>query len=429
MTSIDEIVFSATPGESRLALFSGGVIRELIVDRGGVAAGDIILGRIKGVNRASGAAFVDIGEAELGVLAAAGRFNEGQALIVQVASAARPGKGAQLAHEVWLTGPLLAYAPDRGHRNPPVAAPPGLTDWVPPALDPGEAVVPRLAASAEQWEDALASLRRQWLDIAAAAKTATAPARLFAPTPLARALAENPRVARVTVAEIRSLPEANRLFAGATCQAGAFDRSGAAETLDQAVEARVALPGGGTLTIEETAAFTTIDVDGGGRAASEANLAAVSVIASQIRLRGLAGHILVDFIPTKKRLAKARLLNAFRQALSDDPTPTRVTGMTPLGLVEVVRDRRRPSLGETMLAERQSRLSAETIGLAGLRALLRAVETDPTWRPVLVAAPPVIAALRCRPAVLADAAERLGCPAILREKPGVEHYEIILEKP
>ena len=58
----------------------------------------------------------------------------------------------------------------------------------------------------------------------------------------------------------------------------------------------VPLPGGGRLLIEPTAACVAIDVDGGGRAPLDVDLAAAAEIARQVRLRNLGGTIIVDFV-------------------------------------------------------------------------------------------------------------------------------------
>ena len=106
--------------------------------------------------------------------------------------------------------------------------------------------------------------------------------------------------------------------------------------------------GGGSLIIEATAALTAIDVNGGGRRALEANLAAAPEIARQLRLRRIGGTIVVDFVDLPARSARARVLEALRAALADDPEPVQVFAMSRFGLVEISRRRGGPSLAEML---------------------------------------------------------------------------------
>ena len=85
-----------------------------------------------------------------------------------------------------------------------------------------------------------------------------------------------------------------------------FEATGAAEQLEEALRPSVPLAGGGSLIIQPTAAFTAIDVNGGGRRALEANLAAAREIARQLRLRRIGGTIVVDFVDLPARAARAR---------------------------------------------------------------------------------------------------------------------------
>ncbi len=433
MAPVDEILVSSGPGERRFALLSQGVPVEFRIDRGRLGAGDFVLGRVLSVNRALNAAFVEIGEPQAGFLAAPGvGHDEGAGVLVQVTAAARGGKGAVLSAAPSLQGRLLAYTPARaglalsrriadGERRD------HLRRMLAPLLAPDEGLVVRTEAALAP-DDALlaelAVLRGRWQEIAAAAAGAAAPARLAGPPPLARLLADHPTVRRLRVDDRSALAEAKSLLADACFEEGVFDRE-AGGALDQALETRIPLPGGGALTIETTAALTAIDVDSGGGAPLAANLAAVPEIARQLRLRGLAGHILIDIIPVKDRQALGRLVAALRQAVDGDPTPTHVVGVTPLGLIEMTRDRRCPSLAEIMLEAGAPRRSPETVGLEALRAAWRAALARPQAKIALAAAPRVAAALLGKQAALDELARRLGRPLPIRAAPDVAAYEIV----
>jgi ribonuclease G len=436
MPLIDEVILSCAPGESRLALLAAGQTVELIVDRGDGAAGDLVLGRVLSVNRHLGAAFVDIGEPQAGFLPSPGRLSEGQAVLVQLTQAAHGGKGATVTAKPSLSGRLLAYSPERpglnlSRRIADAAARDRLTAILAPLIEPEEGVVVRTAAASASAEDLggeLEGLRERWQAIGAEAGHMTPPYRLHAPPPLARVLADHPGVARVRVDDPASLGEARVLFPAARLDRDGFDSAGADEALQQALERRVPLPGGGALIIDELAGLAVIDIDSGGGSAEEANLAAMAEIARQLRLRALGGHIVIDVIPMRDRRAGGRVVEHLRRAVADDPTPTQIVGTTALGLVELTRERRRPSLAELMLEAPVRQPTAETIGLDGLRALLRAAMASPAKRFRLAAAPAVIAALRRRPAALAEAARRLGQPPVLGEDSRVDGFDIVEER-
>ncbi|HRQ82237.1 MAG TPA: ribonuclease E/G, partial [Azospirillaceae bacterium] len=111
---------------------------------------------------------------------------------------------------------------------------------------------------------------------------------------------------------------------------------------------QVALPNGGRLIIEPTAALTAVDVDGGAGDALSVNLAAADELARQLRLRNLGGVVMADFIRLKARGDQEKLLARLRAAVADDPMQTDVYGLTRLGLAEMTRARRGRSLAETL---------------------------------------------------------------------------------
>jgi Ribonuclease G/E len=183
----------------------------------------------------------------------------------------------------------------------------------------------------------------------------------------------------------------------------AFDDDLEAE-FDLLVGQGVPLPGGGKLTIHPTPALTAIDVDagahaGGGDAASQLRLnhAAVEEAARQIRLRELAGAILLDVagLPVKRREALSAPLAA---ALEADPLKPRLLGLTRLGLFEIQRPRIQPPLHEVLGLPP----SALTHGLIALRRAAREAAAAPGRALALRAHPAVLAALEGLPGALAE---------------------------
>ena len=127
----------------------------------------------------------------------------------------------------------------------------------------------------------------------------------------------------------------------------AFEATGAAGQLEEALGREVALPGGGSLIIEPTAALTAIDVNGAGEAL-EVDLAAARAIAHQLRLRRIGGTVVIDFIDLDGKRERFRLDAALRQAFAADPAAVQLYPMSPLGLVQLSRQRQGPSLAELL---------------------------------------------------------------------------------
>jgi len=122
---------------------------------------------------------------------------------------------------------------------------------------------------------------------------------------------------------------------------------------------RVELPTGGSIIIQPTEALTSIDVNTGrytGKKDPEStilktNLEAAREVARQLRLRDIGGIIVVDFIDMETRGNRDKVLQELRTHLSHDRARTRAFAVSELGLIEMTRQRVRPSLWQSMTAE------------------------------------------------------------------------------
>ena len=105
------------------------------------------------------------------------------------------------------------------------------------------------------------------------------------------------------------------------------------------------LPTGGNITIEETTALCAIDVNKGSdtRTNLTLNKEAAQEIARQLRLRNIGGIIMIDFLKMSKK-DREDLLKTFKEESQNDPCTVQVHGFTKLGLLEITRKRRTPSL-------------------------------------------------------------------------------------
>ena len=123
------------------------------------------------------------------------------------------------------------------------------------------------------------------------------------------------------------------------------------ERLATIYDRKVQLPSGGTIVMEQTEALVSIDVNSarskeGGDVATTAlmtNLEAVGAIAEQLILRDLGGLVIVDFIDMEQREHQRLVQLSLRKALLKDKAKTHVAPMSRFGLVEMTRQRTRPS--------------------------------------------------------------------------------------
>ncbi len=108
------------------------------------------------------------------------------------------------------------------------------------------------------------------------------------------------------------------------------------------------LPGGGNIIIQQTSALTAIDINRGADRNSNLNinLEAAEEVARQIRIRNLGGIIMVDFINMKDDKERKALHEKFDLLVNEDPCTVQLHGFTALGLMEITRQRRTPTLFE-----------------------------------------------------------------------------------
>jgi len=382
---------------------SGGVSRVLAVDRtaqgyriallengrlidfdvaDGESTSSICLGRVRAVAPEIDGAFVDCGLGADAFLSARdaralsgarrgvpinAQVSEGQAILVQIKRPARDGKGARVGTDIALPGVGLVHRP-RSHR---VGLVPELSrsehakqqSARAATLFPGGGFVLRPASlrlGDEELQAEAGYLRQRWTGLERKAAGLEPPARLpLYPDPLVELLSRffGPDVERIVLADHASLIRARTWLEQVLPRwlewvdleqaAGAFEATGVTEQLEEALGREVALPGGVWLLIEPTAALTAIDVNGTGRPI-DVDLAAVPAIARQLRLRGIGGNVVIDFVDLDSKRDRARLQAALRAVFMDDPAEVQLYPMSPLGLVELSRQRTGPSLSERL---------------------------------------------------------------------------------
>ena len=138
-----------------------------------------------------------------------------------------------------------------------------------------------------------------------------------------------------------------------------FDKFDIESEIRDLFKARCELPTGGYIIIQPTEALVSIDVNTGrniGKKDPEktifkTNMEAAREIARQIRLRDIGGIIVCDFIDMETRANREKVLQELRSFLGRDRARTKAFAVSELGLIEMTRQRVRPSLWHSMTAE------------------------------------------------------------------------------
>ena len=165
-----------------------------------------------------------------------------------------------------------------------------------------------------------------------------------------------------------------------------FEAYGVEKAIRRALRRKIWLKCGGYIIIEQTEAMVSIDVNTGKYVGKQdpddtilkANLEAVKEITRQIRLRDVGGIIVIDFIDMDNENHRRKVFRALKEALKKDRSRTNILSFTELGLVEMTRQRTKPSLTKMLCQPCPycngygSILSEETITIDLLRAIKKA---------------------------------------------------------
>jgi len=462
--TIDHVLISKSPGETRVAMVSNGRLDGLTVARDGLQSvvGNIYLGRVETVVKNLNAAFVNIGTGRDGFLAvpevrpqgmpgdgkvkdSIGDYvKEGDAVLVQATRDAIEGKGPKLTANVNLAGVNLVFQPGRpgvhiSRRIEDVALRDRLTAALEGLCPEGDGFIVRTAAAdagPENLEKEAETLAGRWRDIRLERANTKAPALLFAePGPGIQALRDlaAEKIEKIIVddaeilAEIKNFCEAEApgLLDAVEMHSGQepmFEAFGIEELIDAALSPTVALSGGGSLIIGQTAALCAIDVNAGGadqgskeQTAFDANMEAAAEAARQIVLRNISGLIVIDFLAMRDAAQKSKVLGVLKKSLASDAMSPRVFGYTGTGLVELTRRRQGLSLLHLLGGADEGNANVEPVKSALTAALeaVRAVLKQGTGAAaVTLKAPPVVIEVLKAPGTgetaIRQAEERLG---------------------
>jgi ribonuclease G len=386
VSKVDRLICHVLPNAFLMALTASGRLVELkIVRRDRPNHIDsVFLGRLERVMPDLDAAFVDIGIGRSGFLRAADRAGSddwlppGAPLLVQVRNddegEGENAKGPRLSMNLAVTGRYLVYHPvgtgvSFSRRIESESERERLRGHVEGLLEGG--IVLRTAAAGASLDvlrtDASGIMER-WEAIRRQAFDSQPPADLTAHVsgerdPIARALRDYGATLEEVILDDRMM--ARNLQDEMDRQAEkirvrwhngampAFDIDDVAGQIDTALAERIVLESGIEVLFEPGETLCAIDVDSataGGRQGRaprrpiEVNLEAAPAIAQQLRLRNIAGAVVIDFVTMRSNYDRDKVQAALAEALADDPVPTQLYGFTRLGHFELTRARRGATL-------------------------------------------------------------------------------------
>jgi ribonuclease G len=391
--------------ERTIGLDDGAVRKKGQGRHGHSLIGNIILGRVQRVLPGMQAAFVDIGLDRAGFLGAREArcladlpgydeermpkigdcVHEGEEILVQVIKDPIGEKGARLSANITIPGRLAVLVPN----TPGVALSRRIDVEEERArllqmgetmiaeggdrLVPGAGYILRTAtvdASLSDLKEDAERLAEAWRPVLSKRQSAKAPATLYHDLdPVERTLRDMVRAdtTRVVIDDMaaveaaraycrRAMPEAESRIEHFKGPGQLFDLYELEDEIHRLTHPKVPLPSGGWITIEGTEALTAIDVNSGSFTAStgleetsfKVNREAADEIGRQVRLRGIGGLIVVDFIHLSELENIQKVLDVLAESISRDHTPTQISPMSEFGLVEITRKRVREPIVKLM---------------------------------------------------------------------------------
>ncbi|MBN8799961.1 MAG: Rne/Rng family ribonuclease, partial [Stenotrophomonas nitritireducens] len=220
-----------------------------------------------------------------------------------------------------------------------------------------------------------------------------------------------------------------------------FNRFQIESQIEAIYERNVRLPSGGSIVVDQTEALTAVDVNSARATkgsdiedtAFQTNLEAAEEVARQLRLRDLGGLVVIDFIDMSSNKHQREVENRLQNALKYDRARVQLGRISRFGLMEMSRQRLRPSLGESSQivcprCDGQGRMrSVESLSLSIIRVAEEHAMKENTGQ-VLVQAPVEIAnfLLNEKRGALREIEKRHDAPIIIvaDEQLHTPHYEV-----
>ncbi|ABC28964.1 Ribonucleases G and E [Hahella chejuensis KCTC 2396] len=394
------LINATQPEELRVALVDGQKLYDLDIESGTreQKKSNIYKGKITRIEPSLEAAFVDFGAERHGFLPLkeisreyfksqpqkGGKMNikdllqEGQEIIIQVDKEERGNKGAALTTFISLAGRYLVLMPNNPRaggisrriegddRDQLKDAMSGLTVPKDMGLIIRTAGVGR---SSKELQRDLDYLLQFWDSIRHASDSKPAPFLIYQESnvviratrdylrqDIGEVLIDHPQVHQDALNFVKAvMPNFENRIKLYQDDIPLFNRYQIESQIETAFQREVKLPSGGSIVIDPTEALVSIDINSaratkGGdieETALQTNLEAADEIARQLRLRDIGGLIVIDFIDMTPNKNQREVENRLKEALELDRARVQIGKISRFGLLEMSRQRLRPSLGET----------------------------------------------------------------------------------
>ena len=399
-----EILVNIGIDEVRVAMLEDGGLAEFSVERSDEQrrAGNIYRGRVKNVLPGMQAAFIDIGEEKNAFLyvddiVSRNRENggappaqkpsirellhEGQELIVQMIKEPIGTKGPRVVTQITIPGRYLVLVPGEDYigvsrRIDSEAERDRLKAVVSKFKPPEVGLIVRTAAAEAETGDLQSEyefLINVWKKLQRKTKKGPCPALLYRDHDLLyRVLRDylSKDINRILIDELDAYTKAQELIKSLapslknriqlySDEQPLFERFNVEQQLAKALKRKVWLDCGAYLVFDQAEALIVIDVNTGKFTGStsledtvfQTNIMAVEEIARQIRLRNLAGIIIIDFIDMVSDAERAKVIEKLKAEFERDKIKANILGFTSLGLLELTRKKVKQSLREILQTE------------------------------------------------------------------------------
>jgi len=455
-----QIIVNTIPGEKRIAILEDGHLVECLTYRRNErpCLGNIYRGTVKRIVPGMQSAFIDFGHERTGFIylrdlrqdisyeeferclkdeqhggkeqaPVPNYVKEGQQIIVQVIKEPIGQKGARLTTHITLPGRFAVLMPTIRHigiskKITNLEQRQSLNEIAQKVAEQGYGIIIRtMAASAPRKvvEREVTQLVKKWQHIQQSFKKGKKEALLAEETSplievikntytedLSAVICDNPDDYAEALSYVSSfIPERISTVRLHDLPYPIFEYYGIEAEMEKALAKKIWLKSGGFIYIEQTEALTVIDVNTGKFLGHESleqtvlktNLEAADEIAYQIRLRNIAGVIVVDFIDMRHQESRQKVIRALESALLRDSAKNSVYQFTKLGLIQITRKRTTESTYAVLTepcpycSGNGSILSRDTVALRIIREILRQKNLYGTRRFAVSAHPDVIRTL------------------------------------
>lgn len=386
---MNTIIVNSIGREKRFALLRKNKVEKIVIEQPKQQSlvGGIFFGTVEKVLPGMNAAFINIGLEKNGFLhrdklpafltkkeerSISSYLHQGQKLLVQLEKDASGDKGPRLTGIIEFGGALVVYEPE-GHYvsvSKKIANPVEREKWRTLGFQvkqENEGILFRTSCETSSEDKVLAeltSLRENYERMIATSRSMKKPGLVAAKNSFIDELVEEVKKMRSGRVIVDTLELKQELTAFHGLEdfeiqfhhdvKGIFSTYRVEYELEKALQRTVWLESGAYLVFDEAEALTIIDVNTGKFSGKnerqetvlKTNELAADEIARQIRLRDLAGMILIDFIDMENEIEREKVRKRLERGLGVDGKRTRIIGFTPLGILQLTRKKERVSLTE-----------------------------------------------------------------------------------